>query len=204
MRRIVVNIMIFLVVIPGINAQDTTRHENDSLPDRFYFLENVTRNGETMPEVEIDEVTVTRRMSLKERFQWWRYRRLVRNVKKVYPYSIVVREKFKEINDTLQSIDGKKARKEFLKNFETDLFGKYEDDIKHMTITQGKILIKLIDRETQNTSYQLIRDYRGAVSAFFWQGLARIFGSNLKAEYDPYGDDYLIEKIIYEIENGRL
>ena len=73
-----------------------------------------------------------------------------------------------------------------------------------MTISQGRILIKLIDRETRNTSYTLIRDYRGKFSAAFWQGIARFFGTNLKEEYDPYGEDALIEAIIKEIDAGRL
>ena len=73
-----------------------------------------------------------------------------------------------------------------------------------MTITQGRLLIKLIDRETQNTSYTLIRQYRGGLSAAFWQGIARIFGTNLKDEYDPYGEDALIEMIVNDLEDGRL
>lgn len=200
----ILNILILLIAATALNAQDTVKVETDSLPGRFYLLENVTRDGETMPEVEIDEINVVRKMGLKERFQWWKYRRLVSNVKKVYPYSLVVRERLSEVNDTLMSIDSDKERRKYLRTYEKGLFGEYEDDIKHMSITQGKILIKLIDRETQRTSYKLIRDYRGSVSAFFWQGIARIFGSNLKEEYDPDGEDYLIEKVIYEIENGRF
>ena len=73
-----------------------------------------------------------------------------------------------------------------------------------MTITQGKLLIKLIDRETMNTSFDLIKQYRGGFSASFWQAIARIFGTNLKEEYDPYGQDILIELIIQDIEIGLL
>ena len=73
-----------------------------------------------------------------------------------------------------------------------------------MTITQGKLLIKLVDRETLNTSYELIRQYRGNFSAAFWQGIARIFGTDLKAEYDPYGEDAVIEIILHELESGNL
>ena len=91
-----------------------------------------------------------------------------------------------------------------MKKVEKDVFAEYEDDMRDMTITQGRLLIKLIDRETQNTSYTLIKDYRGKFSAAFWQGIARIFGTNLKEEYDPYGDDVLIESIIQEIDAGRL
>ncbi|MDZ7739662.1 MAG: DUF4294 domain-containing protein [Bacteroidales bacterium] len=204
MIRSLLNILFLISASLALNAQDTVKVKTDSLPGRFYLLENVTRDGETMPEVEIDEVNVVRKMGLKERFQWWKYRRLVSNVKKVYPYSLVVRERLSEVNDTLMSLDSDRERRKYLRNYEKNLFGEYEDDIKHMSITQGKILIKLIDRETQRTSYKLIKDYRGAVSAFFWQGIARIFGSDLKSEYDPDGEDYLIEKVIYEIENGRI
>jgi len=204
MIRWVLNIALLLLMSFPVCGQDTVIHKVDSLTDRLYIIENITRDGETLPEIELEEINVVEKVGLKERFKWWRYKRLVHNVKRVYPYSLVVRQKFTEINDTLQQIKGDKEKKQFLKNYEADLFGKYEDDIKHMTITQGRILIKLIDRETQNTSYELIRDYRGSVSAFFWQGIARIFGSNLKSEYEPEGKDYLIEKVIYEIENGRL
>jgi len=76
--------------------------------------------------------------------------------------------------------------------------------MKEMTVTQGMILIRLIDRETQNTSYDLIKEYRGKITAAFWQGIARLFGTNLKEEYDPVGDDFLIEMIIAEIDAGRL
>ncbi len=204
MLRWILNIALLLLMSLPVHGQDTVMHKVDSLPDKLYIIENVTRDGETLPEIELEEISVVEKVGIRERFQWWRYKRLVHNVKRVYPYSLVVRQQFTEINDTLQKIKGDKERKQFLKDYESDLFGKYEDDIKHMTITQGRILIKLIDRETQNTSYELIRDYRGSISAFFWQGIARIFGSNLKAEYEPEGKDYLIEKVIYEIENGRL
>jgi hypothetical protein len=204
MFRRILNIILVIMVFFPLNGQDTVKQVRDSLPGRFYLLENVTRDGVTLPEVELDEIDVVRKLGPVQRFQWWKYRRLVQNVKKVYPYSIVVRETFTEINDTLEQLGSERERRKFMKDYEADLFGEYEDDIKHMTLSQGKILIKLIDRETQNTSYQLIHDYRGSVSALFWQGIARLFGSNLKAEYDPYGEDYIIEKVIYEIEQGRL
>jgi hypothetical protein len=84
------------------------------------------------------------------------------------------------------------------------VFAEYEDDMREMTMTQGRLLIKLVDRETQNTSYDLIRDFRGKFTAAFWQGIARIFGTNLKEEYDADGEDAPIELIINEIEAGRL
>jgi hypothetical protein len=115
-----------------------------------------------------------------------------------------VRARLSKVNEELSNIKSDKERKDYLKKVEKDVFANYEGDIRDMTITQGRLLIKLIDRETQNTSYVLIKDYRGKLAAAFWQGIARIFGSNLKEEYDPYGEDSLIETIIQEIDAGRL
>lgn len=198
-------IILFLLWGPTLlKGQDTIKIKNDSLPDKFYLLENVERDGETMPEIELDEVSVVRRMGLKGRFKWWRHKRLVYNVKKVYPYAVLVRESIAEVSDTLLLIDSDRERKKYLKKFEKSVFKEYEGDMRNMTITQGKILVKLVDRETQNSGFELIQEYRGPVSAVFWQGIARIFGNNLKTRYDPYGADYLIEKIVYEIEMERL
>lgn len=180
------------------------RHKSDTLPEKFYVLQNVYRDGESLPEIEIKEVTIVGHAKRSAKFQFWRYERLVYNVKRVYPYSLIVRAKFGEVNAALEKLPGDKERREYIKQVEKDIFREYEDDMRHMTITQGNLLIKLISRETNNTSFELIKDYRGKISAAFWQGIARIFGTNLKEEYDPYGEDALVEKIILEIEAGRL
>lgn len=188
-----------------ISAQrDSSRNKPDSLPDRFYVIQKVYRDGENLPEIEIKEVNIFGEIKPENRFQAWRYERTVYNVKRVYPYAVIVREKLNKVNEDLKNIPDEKDRREYIRNFEKDVFRDYEGDMRGMTITQGRILIKLIDRETENTSYDLIRQYRGGISAAFWQGIARIFGSNLKSQYDPLGDDLLIERIVYEIEKGRL
>jgi len=129
---------------------------------------------------------------------------MVYNLKKVYPYSLLVRESLDEINIELAKLPDDKERKKYLRKLEKDIFGEYEDDVRDMTITQGKLLIKLIDRETMNTSYELIKQYRGGLSAAFWQSIARIFGTNLKEDYDPYGEDAIMEIIVQAIESGRI
>lgn len=158
-----------------------------------------------MPEIEIKEVTIVGGpKAANRRRDYRRYEKLIYNIKRVYPYAIIVRDKLDQVNVELQSVVGEKERKAYLKSVEKEVFAEYEDQISHFTITQGKILIKLIDRETQNTSYDLIKEYRGRISAAFWQGIARLFGTNLKAEYDRYGEDAVIEMILMEIEAGRL
>jgi len=199
-------LIIFLSAAELFCQSDSTTGRNDSLPDRFYLLQKVKRNGVTMPEVEIKEVTIvggTSRSTARKR-DFRRYERLIYNIKRVYPYAIIVRTRMESVNEELKLIESERERKDYLKKVEKEVFAEYEDEIAHLTINQGKILIKLIDRETQNTSYQLIRDYRGKVSAAFWQGIARLFGTNLKAEYDRFGEDAAIEMILIEIEEGRL
>lgn len=205
--RLYLTLILTLIIYSGLSAQtDTSKHKNDTLPDRFYLLQKVERNGVTMPEVEIKEVTIvgggSRNSARKRDFR--KYEKLIYNIKKVYPYAIVVRERLNQVNEEMKAIDSERERKAYLKEVEKDVFAKYEDEIAHLTISQGKILIKLIDRETQNTSYDLIKEYRGRISAAFWQGIARLFGTNLKAEYDRFGDDAAIEMILLEIEAGRL
>jgi hypothetical protein len=183
---------------------DSIKQRGDTLQGRAFLLQKVKRNGETLPEVEIKEVTVYAHPKFPKKSDFRKYERLVYNLKRVYPYALIVRNKLFLVNEDIRNIKNEKERKEYMKNVEKEVFAEYEDDMREMTITQGRLLIKLIDRETQNTSYTLIKDYRGKLSAAFWQGIARIFGTNLKAEYDPYGDDALIESILVEIEAGRL
>ena len=186
-----------------VAGQDTNWIKIDSI-GRYHLLQVIDRDGERLPEIELEDVVVVGRRTLGERFQAWRYERLVYNVKRVYPYSVMVRVRYWDVNRQLELIPDEKKRKEYLKQLEKELLGEFEDDMRKMTITQGRILIKLIDRETSNSSYDLIREYRSVITATFWQGIARIFGTNLKSKYDPEGEDYLIERIINEIELGRL
>jgi len=206
--KLLFQILIFVFLFTYASGQtDTTSTNNDTVQNRIYLLQNINRDGEVLPEIEIKEVVVLGDQSGSERrmrSQFRKYERLVYNLKKAYPYAIIVRNRLAQVNAELARMDNEKDRKDYIKNMEKDVFGEYEDDIRNMTFTQGKLLIKLIDRETYNTSYDLIRQYRGFISAAFWQGIARIFGTNLKAEYDPYGEDILIELIIQDIQMGLL
>jgi hypothetical protein len=203
-RLILFILMLFIACSALMGQKDTLTIRRDSLPDRFYVLQNIYRDGETLPEIEIKEVTIVGKRKAGASFNYWKYQRLVYNVKRVYPYAVIVRMKIADVNDKLEGMKSEKERKDYMKEVEKEVFRNYQGDMEQMTIAQGKLLIKLIDRETRNTSYDLIRDYKGKVPAAFWQGVARIFGTNLKAEYDPYGDDAIIERIVTEIEAGRL
>jgi len=125
-------------------------------------------------------------------------------VKKAYPYAQIAGVSLKELDDTLVAMDNEKERQEWINQAEKDIMNQFEKDVRRLTVSQGIILVKLIDRETGRTSYQVIKDLKGGITAFFWQGIARIFGNNLKAEYDAEGDDKVIEDIVRGIEAGFI
>ena len=198
-------ILICFIYVSGVTAQtDSLKQRSDTLQGRSFLIQKVNRNGVTLPEVEIKEVTVYAHPRFSRKSDYRKYERLIYNLKKVYPYALIVRSRLSRVDADMRNINNENDRKEYLKKVEKDVFAEYEGAIRDMTITQGRLLIKLIDRETLNTSYTLIKDYRGKIAAAFWQGIARIFGTNLKEEYDPYGEDALIESIILEIDAGNL
>jgi hypothetical protein len=203
-RLISAMLIFFLYVTVSTGQVDSLNQKNDSVQGKAFLLQKVKRDGVTLPEVEIKEVTVYAHPEFPKKSDFRKYERLVYNLKIVYPYALIVRNKLLKVNEDLGSFKNEKERKEYMKKVEKEVFAEYEGAIRDMTISQGRLLIKLIDRETQNTSYALIKDYRGKFAAAFWQGIARIFGTNLKEEYDRFGEDALIESIILEIDAGRL
>ncbi|MFU8843332.1 MAG: DUF4294 domain-containing protein [Bacteroidales bacterium] len=130
--------------------------------------------------------------------------RLVYNVKKAYPYAKLAGLKLREYEVMLRNAENEAQRRRLMKQAEDELRAEFEDDIKQLTFRQGVILIKLVDRETGNSSYVLIEELRGKFMAFFWQTFAKVFGMNLKDKYDPYGRDKDIEEIVVLIESGQI
>lgn len=124
-----------------------------------------------------------------------RYQRLIRDVKKVLPYAKMAGFRFQLMEQNLQTLPTEKARKEYLKRTEEAIKEQFMDDLVDLTVSQGKILIKLIHRETGKDTYTLLKEYRGGFTALYWQGLARVFSADLKNEYNPV-EDWQIEQII--------
>lgn len=163
-------------------------------------------DGDTVPVLVLDEVTVNppAETSNNKSISPVKYSKLVRDVKKAYPYAVTVSIKLDEYNQALAKISDDAEKKKYMKKVEQELKDEFTDDVENMTLSQGIILLKLIDRETGNTSYELVKELRGAVRAVFWQTLARLFGANLKVKYDPTGDDKNIEEIVLKIEKGTI
>lgn len=161
----------------------------------------VDANGDTLPNVNIETVNVRH---FKSRRQQIKYNKLMRNVKKAYPFAVAARDELANMNSNLVGVTNKREREKYIKEYEKQMFKKYEKDLRALTISQGRILLKLVDREIDNTAYELVKEYRGSFSAFFWQGVARLFGENLKSEYDPDFEDLYIEEIVQMIEMGII
>lgn len=193
--------VILLFLFLNARTQDTIKLHKD---DAEYVLYGVIVDGDTLLLSSIDEVYIFPIRKFSSQRELRRYRRLIRNVKKAYPYAKLAKVKLDEIEANLRLLKTESERKAYVKQFEKNLRYEYEDELKKLTITQGRILIKLIDRETGDTSYELVKELRGSFSAFFWQALARLFGSNLKSEFDALGEDRLMNEIVIMIENGQL
>jgi hypothetical protein len=181
------------------HAQDSVKTSNDIYVARAEII-----NGDTIWVADLDEVYIFPEKTFENLHQKRKYNRLILNVKKAYPWAKLAGQMMQDVNNHLLTLTTDKEKNEYLKQVEKDLLGNYTEEVKKLTVTQGKILIKLVDRETGDSSYEILEFYRGKFTAFFWQALARLFGENLKLEYDPYGEDRLIEEIVVQIEHGQL
>jgi hypothetical protein len=173
-------------------------------PDSINVTRGIIQGNDTIPIIELEEVRIYQRSDFDYLSYRRRDRRLVRNVKKAYPYAKIAGRELKDLDEQLARLNSVKEQKEYINLAEKEIMDKFENQVKKLTISQGIILVKLIDRETGHTSYEVLQDLKGNVTAFFWQGIARIFGNNLKAEYDPDGEDANIEDIVRGIEMGFI
>jgi len=125
-------------------------------------------------------------------------------VKKVYPISKEVNRAIIETYEYLQTLPNEKARNKHIKRVEKGLKEQYTPQMKKLSFSQGKLLIKLIDRQSHQTSYELVKAFMGPFKAGFYQTFAALFGASLKKEYDPEGEDRMVERIVLQVESGQL
>lgn len=161
-------------------------------------------DGDTIVVVQLPEAQVVTRWKPRDRREAQRYDKLTKNVVRVYPYAHLTGQLLREYEYDLSRISRESDQGLYIKLAEAELRAEFEAEVKDLTISQGEVLIKLIDRETGRTGFQLVKDLRGGFQAFAWQGLARLFGHDLKNGYDPQGDDLLVEVIVERIERGEL
>jgi|TARA_B110000881_G_scaffold46973_1_gene39223 hypothetical protein len=164
----------------------------------------VVEQGDTILLTEIPSIDIISFTDNKER---WRYQILKRKVLKVYPYAIYTKQKLEEMENELNSISRKRKKKIHTKKVAKFLKEELGEELKKLTRTEGNILVKLIYRETNISTYKLLKMYRGSVNAYFWQTMAKIYDNDLKQEYDPLNnrEDMWIEHIINQAKlEGKL
>jgi len=160
--------------------------------------------GDSIQYMEMNNVYVYPQLTFKSQRQANSYMRLVKNVKKVLPIAKEVRQILLETSEYLETLPDKKAKAEHMKRVEQGIVKDYKPRMRQLTYSQGKLLIKLIYRECNSSSYEAIQAFLGPVRAGFWQAFAWAFGASLKKQYDPEGTDRLTERVVLMVEAGQL
>lgn len=193
-------IVLFLIALSlgKLSAQKTI------VIDGYKVLPAIVLEGDTLPNVLIPQIVVFPKRHFSSKRDYRQYQRLIRNLKVVYPYAQVAKYKISEMDAHFRTLRTDKERQEYVKQVEKELRQEFEHQLVKLTYSQGRLLIKLIDRELGRTTYDIIRELKGGVSAVFWQAIARLFGSNLKSEFNSAGEDKLLNELIILYEHGLL
>ena len=186
---------LLIIIIAVLVAKETTAQS--SLPT--IIIEN-----DTMPCITLKNIIIIGKRPGTSKAEYDRYSKLVRNIIKVYPYARLAAKKLKEYDDLLLQIPDTKEQKRIMKMAEKEIRKDFQKEIEDLTFSQGIILLKLVDRETSKTTYQIVDELRGSLRAFFYQAIAKLFKYDLKAKYDPNGKDKEIEKIVLILEGEIL
>jgi hypothetical protein len=168
----------------------------------------VAENGDTLPMVVVAPVfcfAKTRFRSDNARRRYYeQYYKMIYNLKITYPYAQILRQRLMEIESHVAQLPTERQRKAYIKQVEQQLMAEFKPVARKMTISQGKMLIKLVNRQTGKTGYTILKELKGSINAFFWQAVARMFSQSLKSEFDPENDDKLLAELIFLYENGYL
>jgi hypothetical protein len=160
----------------------------------------ITPQGDTIPQSWLPTVEVSAKQTNQWRNYWRDWTRLRNAVYITYPYAKSASKVISEVNAQLVNVKDESLRKQIIKAREKELKRDFADKITKLSVYQGKVLMKLINRETGNNCYSLIQEFKGNFNAGFWQAVAFVFGSSLKQPYEPQGDDREIEKIVLEVQ----
>ncbi|TCK85346.1 DUF4294 domain-containing protein [Albibacterium bauzanense] len=169
-----------------LHAQE--EEERFEMPSVAMNVPTTLLDGERVPWILLRVVNIYGQRTFRTEADRLAFNRLRYNVLKVLPYARIAQQKYDQLYRDLALTGDRKEKKRLIKQCEKDIKDMFYKEIKNMTISQGEILLKLIDRQTGNTSYELVKELKGGVPAFFYQSLARVFGHNLKNEYDPVVD----------------
>lgn len=200
----------FLALLPAMAQKNKVNPEDRKVDmDSPTFVPmvrvgKILEGTDSIKYVEMNNVYVYGPMVFKNEKQRQAYNRLVANVKKVLPIAKEVNRAILETYEYLQTLPNQKAREEHMKYVEKSIKAEYTPRMKKLSLSQGKLLIKLIYRETNSSSYDLVKAFLGSTRAAFYQTFAWMFGASLKKEYDPNGKDRLTERVVRLVEAGQL
>jgi hypothetical protein len=198
MKRLFFLILFLSFIAVRLDAQEQTT------TIKGYLVPVCVYEGDTIPSMRMPTLYIYKPLKFKNKKKQQEYNRLVRNVKKTLPIAKEVNRAIIETYEFLQTLPDEKARQKHLSLVEKSVKEQYTPRMKKLTLAQGKLLIKLINRETSSSSYELVKAFLGPFKAGFYQAFAAIFGASLKKEYHPEDEDAMIERIIVLIENGQL
>lgn len=193
-----ISILIFIFSISTLLVQAHSSHTSIGAVQ-------IIENGEdTMYATYLKEISIFPELKFRNKKQERFYWRTVRDVKKTLPYAKLIKQDILYADSVLRTFSTEKEKRQWWRRFEKQLFRKYEKDFRGMYASQGMMLMKLVNRETQQTGYNLIKHYKGKFSANFWQFIAKLFKNDLKEEYDEKDKDRIVERVIILVESGQL
>ena len=199
-KFVYIALLAFLFLLTGTDCLA----QEESEPTTAYLTPTYIHEGDTIPYVALPAVYIFKPVTFKNKRQERRYNKLVRDVKKVLPIANEVKNAVIETYEYIMTLPDDKARQRHLKAVEKSVKEQYTPRMKKLTFSQGKLLIKLVDRQTNSTGYELVKAFLGPFRAGFYQAFAALFGASLKKEYDPQGEDALTEQVVLMVENGQL
>lgn len=189
-------------ILMNVNAQ--RRHSRPVRVEGGWLVPVIIIDGDTIPCYDLPELYCFKPLKFKNKRQQNNYTKLVRDVKKVLPIANEINGAIIETYEYLQTLPDDKAKDKHIKALEKGLKAQYTPKLKKLTLNQGKLLIKLIDRQSNQTSYELVKAFLGSFKAGFYQAFAWTFGASLKKEYDAEGDDQLTERVILQVMSGQI
>jgi hypothetical protein len=180
--------LLFVMAFCGVYGQQSS--------PKVYVTAAVS--NDSLVHIELDDIDVYPRKGQKMNKR--RYSRLVSKLRKVYPFAVDAAKELEKYNEKFEHAQSDSERRKYVRMVEKELFAKHEDELRRFTLSEGRYLVLLIDRQTGNSSYSIIKEVKGGVPAVFWQGIAKIFRNDLKEEYDPFYKHFVIEQIVLMIE----
>ena len=195
--NILAGVLLLSMIAIQSNAQDNKSAGGYLVPVCIY-------KGDTIPSITLPDVYIFKPLKFRNDKERKEYYRLVYNVKKTFPISQEINRTIIETYEYLETLPNEKIRQKHIKRVEKGLKEQYTARMKKLSFAQGKLLIKLVDRQSNQTSYELVKAFMGPFKAGLYQTFAGLFGASLKKQYDPEGEDRMIERIVLQVQNGQL